>query len=187
MATKKGAENWKAKQWFDVHTPEVLGDEVIGSIPAASESAVIGRVLKVSLSWVTHNPAHSFLSVSLLITKAQNNVANSEIKMLENQFSHIHSLVRRHADAIYTYDKIALKDNKTAVVKLFISTRSKVPYSKQHALRKEVSAMLNEYAQTHSRDELIKSVLSNELQSQGLERLHKVAPVAKLEIRKLEF
>ncbi len=187
MATQKGAEKWKTKTWIDVKAPETLGNEVIGSIPAESEEKAVGRVLKVSLSWVTHNPAHSFLTVGLRINQALNNSATTQIDYLENQFSYLHSLIRRHSDAIYTYDSVKTKDGSNVIVKLLITTRNKAPYSKKHAVRKELSTFLQEFAGTRSKDDFVKSVLSNELQGEGMKRLSKIVPLSKFEIKRVEF
>ena len=187
MATQKGAEKWKTKAWLDVKAPDILGNEVIGSVPAATPEAAVGRVLKVSLAWITHNANHSFLTVGLRINQALNNVATTQIDYLESQFSYLHSLIRRHSDAIYTYDALKSKDGGDVVVKLLITTRSKTPYSKRHAIRKELSLFLNEYLNSHTRDEFVKSLLANELQGEGMKRLSKIAPISKFEIKRIEL
>ncbi|MGC8676427.1 MAG: hypothetical protein ACP5T3_02850 [Candidatus Micrarchaeia archaeon] len=187
MATQKGAEKWKTKQWLDVKTPDTLGNEVIGSIPAEKSEAAIGRIMKVSLSWITHNASHSFMTVGLKINQAMNNVANTQVVFLESQFSYLHSLVRRHSDALYTYDKLKSKDGSSVIAKLLLTTRSKATASQKRALRRALTAFLQDYASKHTRDELIKSMLSSEMQSEGHKQLNKVLPLAKLEIKRVEF
>ncbi|MEM3781870.1 MAG: hypothetical protein QXT43_02840 [Candidatus Micrarchaeaceae archaeon] len=187
MATQKGAEKWKMKQWLDVRVPALLGSEVIGSIPADESEAAVGRVLKVSLSWITHNASHSFMTIGLKIDSAANNVASTQIAYLENQFSYLHSLVRRHSDALYTYDKLASKDNATIIVKLLVTTRGKVAYSKKRALRKAVSAFLQGYASNKTAEELLKGVLSGDMQREAVKSVGKATPVAKLEIKRIEL
>lgn len=113
VATKKAADKWKMKQWFDVYAPKVISTEVIGSIPAADDKSVIGRVMKVSLSWITKNPNHAMSVIGLKVINANGNVANTDVQYLSQQFSYLHSLVKRRADAVYTYDIAKSKDGTT--------------------------------------------------------------------------
>jgi len=186
-AKQKGSEKWKTKQWFDVKTPDVFGNEVIGSIPASDAKSAVNRVLKVSLSWITHNPSHSFLNVGLRIDNAVNNAATTKLDFIENQFSYLHSLVKRHSDAIYTYDVAKSKDGKNMIVKLLLTTRNKSPYSKKHAVRLELSKYIQEFCTAHTADEFVKSILSSEFQGEGLKRLNKIVPLSKFEIKRIEL
>ncbi|MEM3482770.1 MAG: hypothetical protein QW091_01010 [Candidatus Micrarchaeaceae archaeon] len=187
MATQKGTEKWKLKQWLDVKVPEILGSEVIGSIPANVSEAAVGRVLKVSLSWITHNASHSFMTVGLKVSEANNNVANTQIAYLENQFSYLHSLVRKHSDVLYTYDKLKLKDSSIMVAKLFATTHGKVAYSEKRKLRKEISAFLRSYASNYTQDAFLKNVLSGDMQKEAITHMGRSAPIAKLEIKRIEL
>ncbi len=187
MTTQKGLEKWKAKQWFNVQAPAALGGEIIGSVPAADDKAVTGRIMKVSLAWLTHDPAHSFYTTGLRIVNAANGKADTEMAYLESQFSYLRSLVKRHSDAVYTYDKLKSKDGSEIIVKLLVTTRNKVPYSKTHGIRLAVSNFLKEYFAKHTKDEIIKSMLNGELRKEALEILNKIAPIAKFEIKKIEL
>ena len=165
----------------------MLGGEVIGSMPAEDETKVVGRMIKVSLSWLTHNPNHSFFIIGLRVKDASGSTANTDIRILEHQYSYLHSLVKKHADVIYTNDKVKTKDNVPITIKLLVTTRSKITEPKKKAMRKEITKFLAEYAAKASKDELVKNVIGNEMQGEGVKRLHEIVPVAKLEIKKMEF
>ena len=45
MALAKTVDKWKTKQWFDVYPPRGIASEIIGSIPANDEKAVLGSEL----------------------------------------------------------------------------------------------------------------------------------------------
>jgi small subunit ribosomal protein S3Ae len=187
MAVQKGAEKWKAKQWFDVYAPKSISTEVIGSIPAADEKNVIGRIMKVSLNWITHNPNHAFMMVGLRIKEANGNVANTEIDYFAQQYSYLHSLVKRRADAVYTYDVVKDKEGKGVKLKLLITTRMKVAIRTKADIRKAVRDFVTEYVGKMNRDEFLKALVASDLQAEGMKKLEKIAPVAKIEIKKIEF
>src|SRR5271155_4863060 len=103
---QKSAEKWKSKLWFNVYPPKMLGEAAIGEIPADDEKNVIGRVMKVSMSWITHKPEHSFMVVGLRVINVNGNSAHTDLKFIEQTYSYIHSLVKRHSSAVYTVDKL---------------------------------------------------------------------------------
>ncbi|MCL5239167.1 MAG: hypothetical protein M1286_01690 [Candidatus Marsarchaeota archaeon] len=187
MATQKGAEKWKMKQWFDVYAPKAISTDVIGSIPAADDKSVTGRIMKVSLNWITHNPNHAFATVGLKITGANGNVANTEVNYLAQQYSYLHSLVKRRADAVYTHDVARDSEGKPITVKLLVTTRIKVAKRVKSAIREAVRAFVNEYVGKMGRDEFIKAIIANDLQAEATKKVGTVAPVAKVEVKKVEF
>ncbi len=186
-ATQKATEKWKNKKWFNIYTPEVLGGNVISEVPAADEKSIIGRVIKVSLSWITQNPAHSFMTVGLRVKSAEGNSAHTDLDYLEETYSYIHSLVRRFSSAIYTVDKLSDKNKRSFVLKLLIVTRDRVATPKKTLIRHEISKYANEVAPTMSVEELFTSIMSGKFQSDGISRIKKLAPINKLEVKKLEL
>ncbi|MDE1874357.1 MAG: hypothetical protein KGI04_04565 [Candidatus Micrarchaeota archaeon] len=187
MAVQKGAEKWKTKQWFDVYAPKAISTEVVGSIPAADEKSVSGRIMKVSLSWITHNPNHAFAMIGLKITGANGNVANTEVDYLAQQYSYLHSLVKRRADAVYTHDVVTDGDGKSVTLKLLVTTRIRVARETKSVIRKAIHAFVTDYVSKMNREEFLKALIANDLQSEATKKIGGMAPVAKIEIKKVEF
>ncbi len=187
MALAKTVDKWKTKQWFDVYPPRGIASEIIGSIPANDEKAVIGRVIKVNLSWVTNNPNHSFITVGLKVDNVSGNSANTEIDYLAQQYSYLHSFVKRRGDAVYTYDKIKDKEGKGVILKLLITTRSKIARRAKTDLRKAVSSFVSEYVSAMNKEEFLKAIIASAFQQEGIKRIAPIAPVTKFEIKRVEF
>ncbi len=184
---QKTAEKWKLKKWIEVYSPKVFGEASIGEIPADEEEKAIGRIIQVNMSWVTHRPEHSFLSVGLRITEAKNNAAHTELEYMEQMFSYTHSLVRRHSSVIYTMDRFAAKDGKQVVVKLVIVPFGKITTPKKSDIRRKLKEFCMVYVSAKSKDEIIKGVLDDSLQNGALNAVKNIAGISKLEVRKLEF
>ena len=187
MPSQKSVEKWKSKKWFNIYTPKLLGDKIIGEMPALDEKAVIGRLIKVSLSWVTQNPSHSFMNVGLRVGSAEGNAAHTNIDFLESNYSYLHSLVRRHSAAIYTFDSLADKNGKPFVMKLLVVTSSKVESPKKTGIRKTLSEFLKAKAASVSIEELLGEVMEGKLQAECTSKIAKIARIGKLEVRKLEL
>ena len=175
------------KKWLDVYSPKVFGEASIGEIPADEEEKAIGRIIKVNMSWITHRPEHSFLSVGLRVTDAKNDVAHTELEYMEQMFSYTHSLVRRHSSVIYTMDRFADRDGKPVVVKLIVISFSKIATPKKSEIRKRLGEFCKEYVAGKNKDDIIKGILDNSLQSGAMKAVKNITRMSKLEVRKLEF
>ena len=186
MATKS-SDKWKSKVWFNVYPPKLLGESAIGEIPANDEKGILGRVIKVSMSWITHRPEHSFMIVGLRVKSATGNNANTELDYMEQTFSYIHSLVKRHSSAIYTVDSLTDKNGRNFVLKLLAVTSDKIRTPKKTAIRKEIAEFSKEFAAAHSVDELLTGMLDNSFQSEAVRRVTNIAHISKLELKKIEL
>lgn len=187
MAVQKTAEKWKEKQWYNVIAPVVFGEQVIGEIPAKDDDAVRGRVIRVSLAWITKNPQHSLMATGLRVTQASNGTARTSLDYLEETYSYTHSLVRRHSSAIYTIDNVKAKDGKSFVLKLLLVTRDKIKTPKKTAIRKAVSQFAREYISGLALEDFIKTVMDNRFQSEGAKKVRNIADIAKFEVKKMEL
>lgn len=180
-------EKWKSKKWFDVNAPKILGEGVIGEIPAMDEKNVIGRIIKVSLSWITKNPTHYSMTVGLRVTNANGNTVQTDLDFLEEVYSYTHSLVRRGSSVIYTIDRLNDKDGKSFVLKLIVVTRSKITTPKKRGIRKELSSFVREYAAATTREDFIKAIIDGNFQGEGAKRVNNIASVGKFDVKKVEF
>ena len=186
MATKS-VEKWKSKVWFNVYPPKLFGESAIGEIPANDEKAIAGRLIKVNMSWITHRPEHSFMLIGLRVTTVSGNNANTEFDYLEQTFSYIHSLVKRHSSAIYTVDNLTDKNGRNFVLKLLAVTDNKLRTPKKTAVRKGITEFEKEYSSSHTADELLNALLDNSFQSEAARYVSNIARLAKLELKKIEF
>jgi small subunit ribosomal protein S3Ae len=187
MASQKAQDKWKSKKWFNVYAPKLFGEAIIGEVPAADDKKVLGRVINVSLSWITKNPQHSFMNVGLRINNADGNAAHTEIDVLANSYSYLHSLTRRYSTAIYTRSALKDRDGKGLVIKMLAITRDRIGERKQSVLRLELIRFVKEYLASMSTEELVKSVMDGKFQADGRNVINKIAVVNKLEVNKIEF
>jgi ribosomal protein S3AE len=79
------------------------------------------------------------------------------------------------------------KEGKGVKLKLLITTRMKVAIRTKADIRKEVRDFVTEYVGKMNRDEFLKALVASDLQAEGMKKLEKIAPVAKIEIKKIEF
>lgn len=187
MAATKGMEKWKEKQWFNIYPPEILGNNIIGEMPADDEKGVIGRIIKSSMSWITNRMEHSFMVVGLKVTHVNGNAAHTQIKYIEETYSYLHSLVRRHSSVIYTVDRLKDSKGKPVTLKLLIVTNNKITTPKRKAIRKGISELTKRYAGARESGELVKDIIDGKFQGECTKEVADIAEVSKLEIKKIEL
>ncbi len=187
MAVTKGVDKWKAKKWFNIYPPELLGSNPIGEMPASEDKNVIGRIIKVNMSWITQKPAHSFIVVGLKVNEVSGNAANTSIKYLEQTYSYLHSLVQRHSSTIYTINKLNDKEGKSFVLKLLVTTEGKATTPKEKAIRSQLGAFAKEYAAGKDRGEFVKDVVEGTFQKEGIKKVHNIAAISRLELKRMEL
>lgn len=183
----KGADKWKEKKWFNIQVPEVLGSMTIGEMPATDEKSVVGRVIKVSMSWITNNMSHSFTVVGLKVTDVTGNAAHTQLKYFEQTYSYLHSLAKRHSSIVYTVDKLSDKDGKKIVLKLMLVTGDKTTTPKLRALRRVISDFAKSYTASKTREALIKDIIDTTFQRECMKQVQNIVRLSKLEVKRLEL
>jgi ribosomal protein S3AE len=187
MAITKGMEKWKEKKWFDVYPPALLGTNVIGEMPADDDNRMMGRIIKSSMSWITSKMEHSFMIVGLKVISVNGNSAQTELQYLEQTYSYLHSLVKRHSSAIYTVDKLKDSSGKPIVLKLLVITRNKITTTKRKAIRKKISELSKEIVSKKEGSEIVKDIIEGNFQKECIKNVNNIADIFKLEIKKIEI
>ncbi len=187
MAVQKQVEKWKSKRWFNIFAPKIFGESVISEIPGADEKSMLGRVIKVNMSWITHKPEHSFITVSMKIDDVNGDAAHTQLMQLEQTYSYIHSLVRRRQSAIYTVDAAKDKNGKDMIIKLLVMTTDKIATPKKTAIRRTISNFVKEYSASHDVDEIVNGLISNSFQQEAAGKILNIAEISKLELKKIEL
>jgi small subunit ribosomal protein S3Ae len=187
MAQVKAAEKWKQKKWFNLYAPKIFDEAVIGEVPGNDEKNLIGRVIKVNMSWITHKPDHSFITVALRVINVNGDAAHTDIAYIEETYSYLHSLVKRRQSAIYTVDKLRGKDGKDFILKLLVMTRNKIETPKKTGIRHAITAFANEYASSMTIEEFVNSLISNKFQSDAAGRVGNIAQVGRLELKRIDL
>lgn len=186
MALQK-KETWKMKKWFSVYAPSTFNSVLIGEMPANDENAAIGRNIVVSLDALTHNPSHAYTNITLKITSISGTTANTKLVAMEQLYSYIRSLVRKYRSVATLVQRVETKDNIKMVVKLLVVTRTRATTKKIVGIREEASKMVKSYFIDNDSNSIINSILEGKFQSGIASRLNHVAPINKVEVRKLEL
>lgn len=187
MAEQRGADKWKLKKWFSVYAPKSFNEVVIAEIPAKDEKAVIGRHIKVGLDYITHNPKNAYMNLFFKVTEANGDKASTQLVRMELLFSYIRSLVRRYRSIASSNVKVVSKDKVSMVIKPVVITSQRDTHARIRGIREEMNSFLENYFSENDSEAVIKAIVDGKLQEEMYSKLSHIAPLSKVEIRKLEI
>lgn len=187
MATQKGIENWKAKKWFTVHAPKFFDEVAIGEMPGNDEKAVMNRNIRISLDNITHNPQNANMNLYLKVSSVEGDQAKTTLTSMELLFSFIRTLVRRYKSISTTVVNARSKDGIMMTVKPIVVTSQRSTASRIRGIRSEMNGAIEKYLQGNDASTIVRSVITGDFQQELYSKLRHVAPISKVEIKKLEI
>ncbi|VVB61611.1 30S ribosomal protein S3Ae [uncultured archaeon] len=182
---KAGKDTWSKKSWYAVSMPDVFGSDVIAEVPSLKESALIGRIINVSLSELTKNYKHMHTTVKLKITGLDGKKAKTEYAGQELLKDSLARLIRRWSSRVDSIQDIQLKDKKMRL-KMVIITAKKANTSIRETLRALTIKTAGEMLGNKTRDEAVMDINTEKLQRAIHESASKIFPVRSVEVRKVE-
>jgi small subunit ribosomal protein S3Ae len=187
MAIQKKGEKWKMKKWFSVYAPKVFNELMIGEMPANDDEAVMGRNIVVGLDVLTRNPSHAYTNVVLKVTEVNGNAAHTKLISISQLHSYIRSLVRRYRSVASLVLPVTTRDGTQMVVKALVITRSRVTHSRVVGIRKEMAVLAASFCKENDTNDVINAILEGKFQSTLASQLKHIAPLNKIEIKKLDI
>ncbi len=182
---KAGKDTWSKKSWYAVSMPDVFGSDVVAEVPSLKESALVGRIINISLSELTKNYKHMHTTVKLKITGIDGKKAKTEYAGQELLKDALARLIRRWSSRVDSIQDIQLKDKKMRL-KMVIITAKKANTSIRETLRALAIKTAGEMLGGKTRDEAVMDLNTEKIQRAIHESASKIFPIRSVEIRKVE-
>ncbi len=176
----------RKKEWYNVYAPKVFDEKLIAEIPASDEKSLIGRRIDIRLDELTGNLSQVYTYLNFKINKVDGKNAYTEIVGMEMLRTYISTLVRKRKSLVEDLTKITV-DGKNIVIKYVIFFDTKVSSSVETAARKTVNEELEKISKNTNFDKLIKDIVNRVIQKDLMLKLKKLAPIRRIEIRKIEI
>lgn len=186
MPAPKKADKWKLKKWFTIYAPKVFNGVQIGEMPANDDKAAMDRNITVSLDVITHNPQHAYTNITFRTIEISGASANTKLVEMTELYSYIRSLVRRYRSIASSVLPVSSKDGTQMIVKLLVVTKQRTGHSKILGMRKEMNSLTAEYFKGNDYGAVINAIIEGKFQSDLAGKLEHIAPINRLEVRKLE-
>lgn len=182
MAAKKT----KSKEWFTIVAPKIFDEREIGRTMVAEPENLMGRKISLSLIELTNNFEKFYMKFNFRVVKTEGNKAFTEFDSSECLQDYISRMILRRVRRIDTVQDLKTKDGVNLRVKGLAVISRRVKSSIQKNIRNNIKEMVKEFVENSTFEELIESIINDELKNTILRQSRKTYPVRNFEVRKTQ-
>lgn len=188
MAKKKQAgrrvEGWRAKSWYKVYSPEVLGKTYIGDTIANDAENVVGRIMQTTLGEIINDYARQNVKVKFRIAEVAGDSAYTEFLGHELSRDYMRSMIKRRTSRIDCHVPVMTKDGKKLDLTVTCFTLTRANLSQVHAIRNLISTMVGRIGTESEMNAIINGIVNGEISREVFKAVKPLFPVRRVEVIK---
>jgi small subunit ribosomal protein S3Ae len=188
MAKKKQVgrrvEGWKAKSWYKVYTPDILGKSYIGDTIANDPESVVGRIMQTTLGEIINDYSRQNVKMKFRVANVTGDAAYTEFVGHELTRDYLRSLVKRRTSRIDTHVPVLTKDGKMVELTVTCYTLTRANLSQTHAIRGLLTARVQELAKEGDFNTLLNGIVTGDISKELFKAVKPLFPVRRVEIIK---
>jgi len=174
------------KQWYEIVSPKMFGEKVVGETLAVEPKQLIGRILEVSLLEVVRDYSKFYIKLNLQIDRVDGQKAYTKLIGHDTMSERISRMVQSYGRRVDVIKDTTTKDGVHVRVKVVFILLKRVGTSMKNATRKIADEELGKTVPNMTFEDLMNSIIKGELHNRIRKACSKVYPVASIEIRKTE-
>jgi len=177
-------EGWKAKSWYKVFAPEVLGKTYIGDTIANDPENVVGRVMQTTLGEIINDYARQNVKMKFRIANVAGDSAYTEFVGHEVARDYLRSMIKRRTSRIDSHVPITTKDGKRVDLTVTCFTLTRANLSQAHEIRSIISSMVSKMGSEADMNGIINGIVNGDFSREVFKAVKPVFPVRRVEIIK---
>lgn len=175
------------RQWYELYSPKAFGEKMLGETPANDPKSLIGRKIAVSLLELSRDYARFYIKLILQVGEVQGNKAFTKLVGHDIMRERIYRMVQRRVRRVDVIQDVMTKDNLKVRVKTVFVLIRRVGTSIKSATRQKARELIDAFAKEKSFEDLVRAVISGELQQLVKTECSKISALGNIEIRKSEI
>lgn len=184
---QKIVDSWKTKNWYVVIAPKFLGEVEVARVPARDEGTLMNRVITLPLKEISHDVSHMYTNIRLRVSEIKGKSAFTKFIGHEVSREFLGTLVRRRREALSVVFPVTSKDGVRFTIKTLVVTGERCSERQKTALHNALKQELTKRVSATEFGKFIQETLYGRLGSELAAKLHKIAPLRRVEIRKTEL
>lgn len=180
-------DRWKRKDWYQVLSPALFKEALVGEIISADPKQLVGRTIETTASELTGDLRKSHMNVTFRIISVDGKKARTTVEGFDLAKSYVRSLVRRRASKIDANVKVDLRDGASVRIKPIVVSFRKCDTSQKQVIRKLLLDKIGESARPLDLDNVLLDTISEKLIKSARDEIKKVYPVKNVEVRMIEL
>lgn len=177
----------KRKQLYEIISPNVFGNKVVGETITDEPKKLINRVIPISGKDLTGDIKKSYVTVNLKVNSVSDDKANTIISGYSVQRQYLQHFVRKGYSTIDVIADGKTEDSKNLRFKSLITILGRVQTQKKKLIRKAFISEIVKVINSSKLDNLIFLVIAGKVQHTLLKKVSKVFPLKLVEIKKIEI
>ncbi len=173
------------KKWYDIVSPKIFNNKVVGETPAGMPEKIKGRTIQVRADKLFNNRSFRNITVTLKIKDVKNNRGITEVKKVELDNSYIQRKARGRSK-INIIKKLEAKSGEDFKVNISAVTLNRCNTSTKNSIRKKLDNLLTKDLKNSGFEKIVLNLISGSFQKKWKKNLHDIFPIISIELEKLE-
>ena len=175
------------KDWYQIKAPELFGSRVIGETITSDPKTLVGRRMESGLMDLTGDFSRYHMKLEFQVTGVEGHNLNTRFIGHDILNDQIYRMVRRHTRRVDSIDIVRTKDGASIRMKSIAILLRRVNTSIKKTTRQKMSEIIQKTCSEMTLDDIIKAMISGQIQNAIGNELRKIYPVGGVEIRKSEL
>lgn len=180
------AKKMKGKEWYTIVAPKIFKGKIIGEALVTDPKEAIKRGMIINYTQLDSHPSKYYIKIKLKADKVEEGKIRMKYVGHECQRDYIAQMVRKRTMRIDNRIEAETKDKKKIIIKTIGISLRKTKTSIKKEIGKKVYEIIEKRVKNMNFDEIINSILHDELQKTTRKEVSKIYPMIRFEVRKLE-
>ena len=180
-------DKWRRKEWYDIILPRYFGETKVGETPSDDPEKVEGRVFETTLAAITGDFSQEYMKMYFQVDEIEGHTARTVFKGHEYLRDYLRSLVRRRSTKVDGFFRVLTKDGYRVKVVVVALTQRRIQTTKEVAIRKIMTAIVEEKALNLTFDQLAHEMVLGKLASDVYNEAKNVTALRHVGVRKSEL
>lgn len=177
-------EGWKAKSWYKVFAPDVLGKTYIGDTIANDPQNVVGRVMQTTLGEIINDYAKQNVKMRFKIAQVAGDSAYTEFVGHEVTRDYLRSMIKRRTSRIDCHIPIVTKDGKNIALTVTCFTLTRANLSQVHEIRNTIMQLVRKMASEVDMNGIVSMIVNGDFSREAFKAVKPIFPIRRVEVIK---
>jgi len=175
----------RKKNWYPLIAPRIFNNAFLGETLVYEEGAMLGKTISQNLMNLTGDIKKQNTNMNFIVTKVEGGKGLTKIIGFNMISASIKRLTRRRSEKIELSFTAETSDGKHVRIKPLIFAISNIKSSVGHHLRRAITDFLIKTINKMTFDDLVKNLISHQLQISLRQAIKKIYPVRACQIKSM--
>jgi small subunit ribosomal protein S3Ae len=181
---QRKVDGWKSKQWYNIVTPDMMGQQEIGETISNEPELLLGRVIEVTLGDLTNDMSKYNVKLVLKVDQVGGDSAYTKFIGHELTRDYLRSLIKRQTSMITANLDVITKDGYKIRIKPTCFTVKRARSSQIKAIRQYMTSIVQRRAYESDFNTFIQDAVLGKLSAQIYRDVKTLYPLRRVEILK---